>query len=136
MSTPTATAPSARAPARSSHDAAGRKHLDQLLALERHFDDHKICFFGVTIGMFIGVLPGIGPLAAVAMILPVTYHLEPTSALIQGRIEMQVMQRKGAVREIILSQCRRSPVARPCRTALHGLGRNDRRQVDGCAGWL
>lgn len=40
------------------------------------------CFFGVTIGMFIGVLPGIGPLAAVAMILPVTYHLEPTSALI------------------------------------------------------
>jgi putative tricarboxylic transport membrane protein len=40
------------------------------------------CFFGVTIGMFIGVLPGIGPLAAVAMILPVTYHLEPTTALI------------------------------------------------------
>ena len=29
------------------------------------------CFFGVSIGMFIGVLPGIGPLAAVAMILPV-----------------------------------------------------------------
>ncbi|WP_112320988.1 tripartite tricarboxylate transporter permease [Oceanibium sediminis] len=40
------------------------------------------CFFGVTVGMFIGVLPGIGPLAAVAMLLPVTYHLEPLSALI------------------------------------------------------
>ena len=40
------------------------------------------CFFGVSIGMFIGVLPGIGPLAAVAMILPVTYHLEASSALI------------------------------------------------------
>lgn len=40
------------------------------------------CFFGVTIGMFIGVLPGIGPMAAVAMLLPVTYHLEPTVALI------------------------------------------------------
>jgi len=40
------------------------------------------CFLGVTTGMFIGVLPGIGPLAAVAMILPVTYHLEPTVALI------------------------------------------------------
>ncbi len=40
------------------------------------------CFIGVTIGMFIGVLPGIGPLAAVAMTLPVTYHLEPMSALI------------------------------------------------------
>lgn len=40
------------------------------------------CFFGVSIGMFIGVLPGIGPLAAVAMILPVTYHLDASSALI------------------------------------------------------
>ncbi len=40
------------------------------------------CFLGVTVGMFIGVLPGIGPLAAVAMLLPVTYHLEPMPALI------------------------------------------------------
>lgn len=40
------------------------------------------CFIGVTVGMAIGVLPGIGPLAAVAMILPVTYHLAPTTALI------------------------------------------------------
>lgn len=40
------------------------------------------CLIGVTVGMFIGVLPGIGPLAAVAMLLPVTYHLQPMSALI------------------------------------------------------
>ncbi|WP_026381030.1 tripartite tricarboxylate transporter permease [Afifella pfennigii] len=40
------------------------------------------CLIGVTIGMFIGVLPGIGPMAAVAMTLPVTYHLEPISGLI------------------------------------------------------
>lgn len=40
------------------------------------------CFIGVSIGMFIGVLPGIGPLAAVAMTLPITYHLAPMSALI------------------------------------------------------
>ena len=40
------------------------------------------CFLGVTIGMFIGVLPGIGPLAAVSMTLPITYYLEPMSALI------------------------------------------------------
>ena len=40
------------------------------------------CLVGVTIGMFIGVLPGIGPLAAVSMVLPITYHLEPMSALI------------------------------------------------------
>jgi TctA family transporter len=40
------------------------------------------CLIGVSVGMFIGVLPGIGPLAAVAMTLPITYHLEPLSALI------------------------------------------------------
>eukprot|EP00873_Tetraselmis_striata_P025740 jgi/Tetstr1/446004/TSEL_033606.t1 len=40
------------------------------------------CLIGVSIGMFIGVLPGIGPLAAVAMTLPITYHLQPMSALI------------------------------------------------------
>ena len=40
------------------------------------------CLIGVSVGMFIGVLPGIGPLAAVAMTLPITYHLEPMSALI------------------------------------------------------
>ncbi|MCA8906717.1 MAG: tripartite tricarboxylate transporter permease [Rhodospirillaceae bacterium] len=40
------------------------------------------CFIGVTVGMFIGVLPGIGPLAAVSMVLPITFHLDPMSALI------------------------------------------------------
>src|SRR6187431_3142728 len=37
---------------------------------------------GVTIGTAIGVLPGIGPAMAVALLLPVTYSLEPTSAFI------------------------------------------------------
>jgi predicted 2-oxoglutarate/Fe(II)-dependent dioxygenase YbiX/peroxiredoxin len=32
----------------SAHDPAGRQHLDQLLALERFFDDANVCFFGVT----------------------------------------------------------------------------------------
>jgi TctA family transporter len=39
-------------------------------------------FFGVLIGTLIGVLPGIGPVATLAMLLPTTYALEPTSALI------------------------------------------------------
>ncbi len=37
---------------------------------------------GVTIGTAIGVLPGIGPALTVALLLPVTYSLEPTSAFI------------------------------------------------------
>ena len=37
---------------------------------------------GVLLGTFVGVLPGIGPAMAVALLLPVTYSLEPTSAFI------------------------------------------------------
>jgi TctA family transporter len=40
------------------------------------------CFIGVFIGTLIGVLPGIGPLATIAMLLPVTFNLPPTAALI------------------------------------------------------
>jgi putative tricarboxylic transport membrane protein len=39
-------------------------------------------FMGCLIGTLIGVLPGIGPVATLAMLLPTTYALEPTSALI------------------------------------------------------
>ncbi|MHA7155607.1 tripartite tricarboxylate transporter permease [Arthrobacter sp. TMN-50] len=39
-------------------------------------------FIGVLLGTAVGVLPGIGPAMAVALLLPVTYALEPTSAFI------------------------------------------------------
>jgi len=37
---------------------------------------------GVVLGTLIGVLPGIGPVATIAMLLPTTYALQPVSALI------------------------------------------------------
>jgi putative tricarboxylic transport membrane protein len=37
---------------------------------------------GVTLGTAVGVLPGIGPALTVALLLPVTYNVEPTSAFI------------------------------------------------------
>ena len=37
---------------------------------------------GVTIGTAVGVLPGIGPALTVALLLPITFRLEPASALI------------------------------------------------------
>lgn len=40
------------------------------------------CFVGVFLGTFIGVLPGIGSMAAIAMILPLTFYLDPTPALV------------------------------------------------------
>ena len=40
------------------------------------------CFLGVLLGTAIGVLPGLGPMATIAMLLPATYALDPISALI------------------------------------------------------
>jgi len=40
------------------------------------------CLIGALIGTLIGVLPGIGPVATIAMLLPLTFHLPPVSALI------------------------------------------------------
>jgi putative tricarboxylic transport membrane protein len=39
-------------------------------------------FLGCFLGTVIGVLPGIGPSATIALLIPVTYGMEPTSALI------------------------------------------------------
>src|SRR3954471_20941071 len=39
-------------------------------------------FVGAMVGTLIGVLPGIGPVATIAMLLPLTFKLPPTSALI------------------------------------------------------
>ena len=40
------------------------------------------CFVGVLVGTLIGVLPGIGPLATIAMLLPLTFNVPPVAALI------------------------------------------------------
>ena len=40
------------------------------------------CFVGCLLGTAIGVLPGIGPVPTIAMLLPITYSLSPTTALI------------------------------------------------------
>ncbi|MHB2268196.1 tripartite tricarboxylate transporter permease [Aliihoeflea sp. PC F10.4] len=40
------------------------------------------CFLGVFLGMVVGVLPGIGALAAISMLFPITFHLDATPALI------------------------------------------------------
>lgn len=40
------------------------------------------CFLGVFMGMLVGVLPGIGALSAISMLFPLTFYLEPTTALI------------------------------------------------------
>ncbi len=40
------------------------------------------CFIGVFVGTLIGVLPGIGALSTISLLLPLTYHLDPTAAVV------------------------------------------------------
>src|SRR5882757_10838436 len=40
------------------------------------------CFVGVLLGTLVGVLPGIGPVTTVAMLLPISFTLDPVPAMI------------------------------------------------------
>lgn len=40
------------------------------------------CFAGVLLGTLVGVLPGLGPFAAISILLPITYYLDPISGII------------------------------------------------------
>src|SRR6218665_3451306 len=41
-----------------------------------------LAFLGCLVGTLIGVLPGVGPVATISMLLPITFSLDPTGALI------------------------------------------------------
>ena len=46
------------------------------------FENLLYCLIGVALGTAVGVLPGIGPTATIALLLPITFNFEPVSALI------------------------------------------------------
>lgn len=52
------------------------------LGVAAGFNNLLFCFLGVLLGTLIGVLPGIGAVATMAMLLPLTFHLAPTTSLI------------------------------------------------------
>ncbi|WP_068111041.1 tripartite tricarboxylate transporter permease [Tropicimonas marinistellae] len=52
------------------------------LAISVSLGNIAYCFFGVLVGTAVGVLPGIGSLAAISMLLPITFYLDPTTAII------------------------------------------------------
>lgn len=41
-----------------------------------------LCFIGVLLGTLVGVLPGLGPVATISLLLPVTYHISPVGSII------------------------------------------------------
>ncbi len=45
-------------------------------------DNLLYCLIGVTVGTVVGILPGIGTTAAVSILLPLTFRMDPTSGII------------------------------------------------------
>lgn len=62
--------------------------MDNLSLLLHGFDlavagnNLLFCLIGVTVGQIVGVLPGLGPVAGTAMLIPLTYAMTPTAAVI------------------------------------------------------
>ena len=50
------------------------------VALEPH--NLISCLIGVLIGQMVGVLPGMGPTAAIALLLPLTFAMKPVGAIL------------------------------------------------------
>lgn len=61
------------------------------------------CFLGVTLGMVVGVLPGIGHLAAITMLMPLTYHAPAAASLVMLAGIYYGAQYGGAVASILLN---------------------------------
>jgi len=61
------------------------------------------CFVGCFIGTFVGALPGIGPLAAISVTLPLTFGLDPTVALIMLAGIFYGAQYGGSITSILLN---------------------------------
>src|SRR3954452_157331 len=58
------------------------QHLSLGFSVALTLQNLMYCFIGCFLGTLIGVLPGIGPVATIAMLLPITFNLPPVSALI------------------------------------------------------
>jgi putative tricarboxylic transport membrane protein len=52
------------------------------LAVALSLKNVLLCFLGCLVGTLIGVLPGVGPIATITMLLPITFGIDPTGALI------------------------------------------------------
>jgi putative tricarboxylic transport membrane protein len=57
-------------------------HLGEGFSVALSLHNIILCFIGCMLGTLIGVLPGIGPIATIAVLLPITFSFEPASALI------------------------------------------------------
>ena len=82
------------------------------VALEPH--NFMWSFFGVLIGNLIGVLPGMGPLSAISILLPITYSMHPVPAILMLAGIFYGSQYGGAIGAILLNLPCHPPHAVTC----------------------
>ena len=58
------------------------QHLVNGFGIATTIQNLSYCLIGAIVGTLIGVLPGIGPIAGIALLIPATFGLNPTSAII------------------------------------------------------
>src|SRR5258705_13197851 len=82
------------------------------VALEPH--NLMFCFIGVLIGNMVGVLPGMGPLATISILLPLTFGIKPVGAILMLAGVMYGAQYGGPICSILLNLPRHPPHAVTC----------------------
>lgn len=62
-----------------------------------------VCTAGVVVGLFVGAMPGIGPVIGVSVLLPITYRMDPTTAIIMlGALYYSTMY-GGSISSVLLN---------------------------------
>ncbi len=72
------------------------------------------CFVGVVVGNMVGVLPGMGPLATISILLPLTFGMKPVAAILMLGGVMYGAQYGGAICSILLNLPCHPPHAVTC----------------------
>ena len=110
--------------------------MDNLMMLIQGFsvvfslENLLVCLLGAVLGLIVGAMPGIGSLAGVALLLPLTYKFNPTTAIIMlGALYYSNMY-GGAYSAILLNIPGDSPAVM---TALDGYPMSTKRNRPGQA---
>ena len=82
------------------------------VALEPH--NLMWCFIGVLVGNMVGVLPGMGPLATISILLPLTFGIKPVGAILMLAGILYGAQYGGAICSILLNLPCHPPHAVTC----------------------
>jgi putative tricarboxylic transport membrane protein len=72
------------------------------------------CFIGVLVGNMVGVLPGMGPLATISILLPLTFGIKPVGAILMLAGVLYGAQYGGAICSILLNLPCHPPHAVTC----------------------